>query len=276
MAAPDKTWSDLLLRLKDNNEGSITEEDVRSLARFAQTSYATASSCAAAVPSGAWVGTVPSDFVTLDPTVTMPRYYRLLSTATSPTSSVYRHSGGDYLSVDTLAFTYGGGTGGDVAAATRLVMFSWDTELYFETLEHCAIGWYYQPVASTWPTGAKRHRIGRMYSQLGWQDNTSSEATDLTNVFTVDGASSGYSVTSTGTGSIVMNPGDKLIPLLEHYGPSGSLSVPMINFDLTAYTAGVVDAWTPPDQYWGNVSYAESEAPFEYPTIPRLLGAPTT
>ncbi len=274
--SPDRTWTQILTDLDDNNSGSITEERVRSLGRFAKTSYATASACAAATPTGAWAGTIPVDLSVIDPAVTMPRYFKLMSAINTGPYTVFKHAGGDYLSVDSVGFNYTGGSGADVVAASRLVMFSWDIELYQETLESCAIGWYFLPAGSTWPTNAKRHRIGRMYSQLGWQDLSAPDTTPFTNEFNRDGGGLGYVMTSTGTGSIILSPGDKLIPLFEHYGPSGVLSNTTMNFDITAYTAGVVDAWTPATQYWDSVSYAKSTPPYEYPTVARLLGPPTT
>lgn len=262
--APDKTWPQLLALLDDNNVGAINEEDVRSIARFARASFAYAG--ASGVSNlGTWAGSIPATPTGTEP----PRYAYLMAL-----KSFYR--GENYLSPSVTGFNYSGGGGAtDTVAASRLVMFSWDIELFSTSLEHTAIAWWYLPSEATWPTGAKRHRIGRMYTQTAWNATTAGPA-GIDQQFKRTAA--GYTTASSGTGMVVLNPGDQLIPLLEHYGPGGSISGPLLSFDLNAVTTGVVDETvTIPSTYWDSVSYKDVDVdkPFtSTPLSPRLTGQP--
>jgi hypothetical protein len=275
--APDNSWTSLLDRLADNNFGDINEEDVRCIARFCRPSYAVAGASGVS-PSTYWQ---PSSLPA--PTETTVPQYALLLAMTTPSGPYSYERGENYLSPASNGFTYSGNGGGDVAdavAASRLVHFSWNIELFATTLEHCAISWWSVPVASTgFPNLARRHRIGRMYTQSAW--NGAGEA----GVFQQfkRGNTVGYITASDGSGSLVMNPGDLLVPLIEHYGPTNTVANAKLSFQLSAHTVGVVDAWTPAtttDGYWdtsGDLSIDKvGQAPFTFtPPAPRSYGTMT-
>ena len=270
--APDKIWSDLLALLQDNGVGGISEEDVRALARFARTSYAFAGASGVAFTM---TGTVPTT-----PDVNgnnTPQYVKLLPLI-GPAGTY--QMGDNYLSVSNPGFTYsglGGGGATDTVAASRLVKYSWNIELFSTTLEHCALAWYYLPatagVAGVFPTDLKRHRLGRLYTQSGWTGTALPGAVDQAFKRTA----SGYIGASNGSGMIIMNPGDQLVPLLEHYGPGAGISGPLLSFNFDLHTAGVVGAWVPPAGYWDTVGDADVDKAHAFtstPSAPRMWGQP--
>ena len=261
--SPDKKWSDLLDLLADNNVGGISEEDVRAIARYARTSYSFLG--ASGVTIASWVGTINSTQAAAD----IPQYVKLRGLDS------YAH-GENYLSPSTLGILYAGGVAPDDVKASRIVQFSWNIEMFATSLESCAIAWYYLPTAGVWPTDAKRHRIGRMYTQSGWTALAPVNTASIEQTFRR--TNPGYITASNGTGTILLNPGDTLVPILEHYGPSAGVAGPLLSFNLSAVTLGVVDAWTTiPSTYWNTVADVDVDTlvtgkPFTAPSPLRLYG----
>lgn len=197
--ALDRTWTALMEGLEDNNEGGITEEDVRAIAAHSRPSVALQ----------AWgdPGPIPSsDWGRLHKPYDGVQALRMNSRV-SAASKNYRHSTGS-LSMNTTGFTY---AASDAATQPRAFTYNWAVTVENPYDAAWGISWWVLSSEGSFPVAVEDE----------WDD----EEVWLHHIefFRADfaAATSGENVwtaLSTGTKTVVLKPGDTLVPVLEYYG----------------------------------------------------------
>jgi len=242
----DISYASHVQNLAPNNVGAITEEDILNIVEFAkprgvllgfkEVNIATGGGTNPVIWYGSNSGNPNPD--------TPPMYTPIVPNISLPNYSTYRHylyeGDGNFIKVSTadkggIVYSSGAGT-------ARLFNFSWDTMISSVAARYLAIIFYHVPSGVKFGETDTRKHVNSFFT-----DVTISSRNNVSTTF--------YDHRQVGSASIILNPGDSLVPVLAFYGPdSGIGSGTTFSFNLSLSSAGVVEAWSPGSNYYDVVA----------------------
>lgn len=254
---PDVSFSGLIDRLPDNNAGAIGPEDVRAIASHSRSISAIVGVSDVGNTSlyGKFNTTDAAASTIIEDITSGIRYAKLLSLLDVSGATKYEKYTGSVQSAvsasTTYGITYGTGTTEQPYTQSRAFQYDWDILLEGTDQSYFALTFYYLPNGTSWPT-----------TGTGWGDLKIHHSEALYGASEVDGDK--FHSASSGSKTIVLNPGDTLVPVLEYWGSRSSSSYALSNlsganktgvdhFSLTISSSGVVGSdtdWDADTDYW--------------------------
>ena len=203
--------------LADNNVGGIIEDDVRSIVDFARVHAMSVGASYMTVEEGDAKGGGAGE----------PTAYPLGTTlAAAGNKYVHNYTTGSLLDWSNQGFQYTYDAGANYPS--RLFRFSWNANLSDADTAptSAALVFYYLPYNDVWATSANSDRV--QVSYFNQQSSGIRNTTDDT-----------VEMFCNGSGLILLEPGDTLVPALEYYD-SGS-PTPKISFNIDINSVGVAE-----------------------------------
>jgi hypothetical protein len=257
MTTPDRSFEEVLAGLPENNIGSITPADVGAIANLAKNStfHDGAATVADAAFHPLFAKYVPKGATGL--TDDIP-YARLMSLNGASTIN-YRTQSGNLLSTDN-GVQYSG-TG---ATQPRVFTYSWDIAVNSGKQSFWAVTFYYLPAGSSWPLtpqdsgtyaiDANWDVVKVHYSEPFWSNEPVEYGLSTT--------ATRWVAESSGSRTIVLEPGDTLVPVVEYWGAGtgadtvAAMDTDLVKWSLDVTTVGVAASPLPQDDdnYWTTVS----------------------
>ena len=258
---PDRTFSDVLSNLPENNVGSITPADVGAIANLAKTS--TFHDGAAETPAAAFKALftryIPHGATGTSDDIYYARLMGLNAVTTATGTSKYRSSAGD-LSGTTSGAQYA------VASATvaqpRVFTYSWDLAVRSGKQSFWAVTFYYLPSGTAWPetptpsvstVDSNWDAVKVHHSEPFWANSPVEYGAPTSTVEWVS--------ESSGSRTIVLEPGDTVVPVVEYWGSGtagddpSAMETSLIKWSLDVVSTGVAGTVPQDDaQYWSAVS----------------------
>lgn len=258
----DRTWADLLDGLDDNNEGAITEEDIRAIpAHFRPSTAVQAWGGSAEIPFMSWRRLhAPYENVYILP----------LNVPFATAENTYRHTTG-HLSAVSSGFRYNVGSADSGATQPRLFTYQWDITIKSPFDTAWAVSWWVVRDGAGWPSGTEDewdteqiylHHIEWFRSDLG----------------AVIAGENVWHAHASGSKAVTLNPGETLVPALEFLGTYDStaatptLTIPRCSIQISS--DGPVEGDWDGNPTSGTV--AGYEAVNGDPTVREVVAANTT
>lgn len=238
----DYSFSDLTTRLEDNNVGAISESDVRSIVEFARVHGSIVSFTEMPTASLDWYGSATSATAS-NPPLSLPLYGKTSTTPNINSADISYVGVLDSTGYITHSSSAAGGVKYDdvVANVPRIFNYNWDAHISAQSDGSYAIVFYYLTAGGDWGVAGEmqRHVVSRFEE-------------------VVSGARGGptlYERRTNGASSIILAPGDTLVPTLEYYGPDANPNTLKVSFTCNVISAGVVPAAiATANDYWDSVN----------------------
>ena len=247
--ALDRTWASLLGGLDDNNEGAITEEDVRAIAAYAR--HSTFEQAFGGADSSDLADATWANFPA--PVDSVP--YLRLQTLRSVAAQVYQHYTGHLAEAANLGARYIEGTP-EVDGVTQPRQFTVDWSILLESPYNTlwAVSLWRLADGGSWPGALDAWPEDEIYP-LGLPTQIASS------LARVEGGLNVWGAAANGSATITLNPGDTVVPVLEFLGtydstaavPAGALKAFSLrlgssgpvqgNWETTPSLGDVADLW---------------------------------
>jgi hypothetical protein len=202
---PDRTWANLVAGLGDNNDGAITEEDVRAITAYARhSSFEQAfEGQTSALDSASW-GKLP------DPDDNVP-YLRIQSQRATAVKA-YQHYTGHLAEVANLGPRYiEGDPEEDGPVQPRQFTVDWSISIETPNDIKWGVSLWRLAKDATWPgTGDVWPTTGVNAASLPVAFSSS--------LLKVENGVNIWGATGSGSTTLTLNPGDTIVPVLEYLG----------------------------------------------------------